>query len=117
MGNKFVSWLEHIGRSILHIAESPELGKIVQLFAPQFGPAFNLTVNAVAMAEQKYAAIGKQSGTGEQKLADVLLIAQPVIAQALADLGKANDTAAVTKYINAVVAILNNAPAPLQLTA
>lgn len=113
MGNKFVSWLEHIGKAILHIAESREVATAVQLFAPQLGSAFNLTVNACAMAEQKWAALGKQNGTGEQKLADVLLIAKPVIAQALADIGKPNDDAAVEKYVNSVVAVLNAAPAPI----
>lgn len=116
MGSKFLSWLEHVGRSILHIAENPEVTRIITLFAPQFGAAFNLTVNAVALAEQKFAALGQQSGSGAEKLADVLQIAQPTIAQALKDLGKPNDVDSVKAYINAVVTVLNTVPAP-QLAA
>jgi hypothetical protein len=80
-------------------------------FAPALGPAFNATVSVVSMVEQKYAALGKQSGTGASKLSDALQIGEPLIAQALADVGKAHDTAAVTKFINEVVDILNAAPA------
>lgn len=84
----------------------------VGLFAPALGPLFNSTVAAVVLAEQKAAALGKQTGTGVQKLADVLQIMEPVIAEALKDAGKPNDTAAVTNYINSVVQVLNAAPAP-----
>lgn len=83
----------------------------VSIFAPQLGPAFNATVNIVSLVEQKYAALGKQNGTGQQKLSDALQIGEPLIAQFLSDAGKQNDTAAVTKFINAVVDILNAAPA------
>ena len=41
----------------------------------------------------------------------VVGIAGGLIKQGLADAGKANDDAAVQEYINAVVAILNAAPA------
>lgn len=117
MGNKFLSWLSHAEQAfvkgitvILHIAENE--GEVaVAIFAPELGPLFNSTVAAVVMAGQKWAALGKQSGTGQQKLADVLTIAEPVISQALIDAGKPGDTAAVTDYINAVVKILNAVPA------
>lgn len=119
MANKFVSLLEHAGQAfkkgldvILNIAETE--GEVaVATFAPQLGPIFNSTVTAIALAEQKYAALGQQSGSGQKKLADVLTIAEPVIAQALADAGKDHDTQAVTNYINSVVAVLNAAPAPV----
>lgn len=84
----------------------------VGLFAPALGPMFNATVSAVVLAEQKMAALGTQDGTGPQKLKDVLQIMGPVISQGLADAGKASDDAAVQGYINAVVQILNAAPAP-----
>jgi hypothetical protein len=83
----------------------------VQTFAPALGPMFNATVSAVVLAEQKAAAL-KQAKSGTQKLADVLQLMEPVIAQGLADAGKANDQAAVVAYINAVVGVLNAAPAP-----
>lgn len=117
MSNKFISWLEQAGKdfakgieAILPIAETAGV-VAVSSFAPELGPAFNTTVTAVALAEQKYAALGQQTGTGAQKLADVLNIAQPVISKALADAGKSSDTASVTNFINSVVTILNAVPA------
>lgn len=118
MPNKFVSILEHIGQEfqkglkiILPYAETA--GAVaVQIFFPALGPAYNSTVGAIALAEQKYAALGQQSGTGPQKLADVLRIVQPVVAQALSDAGKASDQTAVINYINSVVNILNSIPQP-----
>jgi hypothetical protein len=80
-----------------------------------------LLQNAVAMAEQKYAAAGVQSGTGAQKLAEVLevssaavttLLAQPAVAKALNDAGIVVDSSYITSLVNAVVAILNVQPAP-----
>lgn len=85
---------------------------VLSVFDPTLGAAFNITANIAATVEQKYAALGKQAGTGAQKLADALQIGEPVIAQALKLAGKPNDTAAVTSYINAVVQVMNTAPAP-----
>jgi hypothetical protein len=79
---------------------------------PGLGPVFNATKAAVILAEQKAAALNKQSGTGVQKLADVLQLMEPVIAQALKDAGKDGSTAGVTAYIESVVQVLNLAPAP-----
>jgi hypothetical protein len=84
----------------------------VSIYAPQLGPLFNQTVCAVATAEQNFAAIGKQSGTGPSKLSAVVQIAGGLIKQGLADAGRASDDAAVQGYINSVVTILNAAPAP-----
>lgn len=84
----------------------------VQLFAPSLGPMFNQTVAAVVTAEQNAAAIGKQNGTGAQKLASVVSIAGELIKQGLSDAGLANDETAVQNYISSVVQILNAAPAP-----
>lgn len=117
MSNKFVSFLETIGRDfkkgldfILPLAQGA--GEVaVSIFAPALGSLFNTTVAAVALAEQKATALGKQTGSGAQKLADVLQIAGPVISQSLADAGRSNDDAAVQNYINSVVAILNAIPA------
>lgn len=107
-------FLEKVGQdfrkgllAILPVAETA--GEVaVQEFAPGLGPAFNTTVSVVSMVEQKYAALGKQTGTGASKLSDALQIGEPLIAQALADVGKDHDTAAVTKFINEVVDILNS---------
>ncbi|MGA2338221.1 MAG: hypothetical protein ABSG08_22845 [Terriglobales bacterium] len=112
VGKDFVKGLE----AILPYAAGP--GEVaVSLFAPALGPLFNSTVAIVVAVEQKYAALGKQSGTGAQKLADVLQIAQPVIAQGLNIAGKSNETALATNYVNSVVAVLNAAPAPAPAAA
>lgn len=115
----FKSVLQQIGEDFkkgldfaLHIAEGP--GEVaVALFAPQLGPLFNSTVTAVATAEQNFAALGKQSGSGASKLAAVVQIAGGLIKQGLEDAGRASTDADIQGYINAVVAILNAAPAKL----
>lgn len=84
----------------------------VGLFAPALGPLFNQTVAAVVTAEQAAAAVGKQEGSGAQKASAVVVLMGPLIKQVLADSGKSSDDAAVQRYIDAVVQILNAAPAP-----
>jgi hypothetical protein len=114
MSNKFVGFLEAIGKAFMKviIPFAPMAEAAVNTFLPALGPAFTATSNAVIAVEQKYAALGQQNGTGAQKLQEVLQLSEPVIAQFLADAGKAHDTAAVTAYINSVVGVLNMAPAP-----
>lgn len=119
MSNKFIGFLEAVGRDFKKgldaiLPWAAGAGEVaVKLFAPSLGPLFNSTVSAVVLAEQKAAALGKQTGSGAQKLADVLQLMEPVIAQSLADAGKDSSTAAVVAYINSVVAVLNAAPAPV----
>jgi hypothetical protein len=118
MTSKFVSFLETVGKDfnkglkfVLPWAEGA--GEVaVAAFAPSLGPLFNSTVAAVVTAEQSAAAVGKQSGTGASKLAAVVQLMGPLIAQGLADAGKAHDDAAVQSYVNSVVTVLNAAPAP-----
>ena len=114
----FKSWLQKVGEDFkkgldFALPWAEGAGSVaVQLFAPQFGPMFNQTVTAVATAEQNAAAIGKQQGSGAQKLSAVVGIAGGLIKQGLEDAGRSNDDAAVQNYINSVVQILNAAPAP-----
>lgn len=118
MTNKFISALEAFGRDFEHGLEKvmpwfAGAGEVaVGIFAPAFSPIFNQTVAAIVTAEQNAALIGQQSGSGVQKLASVVQLMGPLIAQALKIAGKAADVAAVQAYINAVVTILNAAPAP-----
>jgi hypothetical protein len=110
----FKSFLQKVGEDFAKALPWIEKGaSIVTLFDPALGTLFNTTLNIVATVEQKYAALGKQSGTGVQKLADAILIGEPVIAQGLKLAGKSSDTASVTNYINAVVQVANAAPAPI----
>lgn len=116
--NKVESWLVAAGKDFVHglgevLPYAETAGEAaVSLYAPALGPLFNQTVSAVVTAEQKYAALGRQSGSGASKLADVVTIMGPLIAQALNVAGKSNETAAVQGYINSVVTILNAVPAP-----
>lgn len=119
--NKFVSFFEAIGKDfkkgldkVLPIAETA--GSVAMgLFAPALGPLYNQTVAAIVTAEQSAAAIpGGSSGT--QKLAAVVNLMGPLIAQGLTDVGKPADDAAVEKYISAVVTILNAVPNPAATT-
>ena len=116
--NKFESFLVAAGKDFEHglvkiLPYAETAGEVaVAEFAPALGPLFNQTVTAVITAEQNAAALGKQTGTGASKLAGVVQIAGGLIKQGLAAAGKQSDDAAVTNYINGVVAVLNAAPAP-----
>lgn len=123
MTNKFVSFLEAVGRDfenglsvVLPFIETAGEAAIAT-FVPALGPLFNQTVSAVVTAEQAAAAIGKQSGTGVQKAAAVVVLVGPLIEQALIDAGKPSDATAVQNYVNSIVAILNLAPAPVTAAA
>ena len=118
MTNRFLSFLEAAGRDfkkrldvILPIAETAGEAAVA-MFIPALGPIFNNTVHAVVVAEQAAAAAGKQNGSGAQKAAAVIGLIGPLIKVALEDAGKAADDAAVQRYLDAVVTILNIIPAP-----
>ncbi|HEV2619465.1 MAG TPA: hypothetical protein VGU23_05945 [Acidobacteriaceae bacterium] len=88
--------------------------KLVGLLFPAAAPvavgiadATSLVQNAVLLVEQKYAAAGVQSGTGAQKLSEVMLLAEPVVAQLLTQAGIAASTSYIQNLVSAVVAILN----------
>ena len=114
----FKSWLTKVGEDFKKgldfiLPWAATAGETaVSVFAPALGPLFNSTVTAIATAEQNAAALGKQTGSGAQKLSAVVQIAGGLIKQGLQDAGKASDEAAIQNYINAVVTILNAAPAP-----
>jgi hypothetical protein len=118
MSSKFVSFLEAVGRDFKKdldfvLPYAATVGKAaVAVYAPALSPMFNTTVDAVVLAEKSAAAAGKQGGTGAQKLAAVVGIAGPLIAQGLIDAGKPATSADVANYVNSVVTILNTTPAP-----
>lgn len=69
--------------------------------------AVGLVEQAVATVEQKFVAAGAPSGTGAQKLAQVLAIVGPTVTQLLASEGLNYNSTQVTNIVNAVVAVLN----------
>jgi hypothetical protein len=88
--------------------------KLVALIFPASAPeattladATTLIQNAVLEVEQKYAAANVQSGTGSQKLAEVMTLAGSAVTSLLKQAGIAADTTYVQSLISAVVAILN----------
>jgi hypothetical protein len=88
--------------------------KLAALLFPTAAPelvavadATTLIQNAVMLVEQKYAASGQQSGTGAQKLAEVILLAGPAVTALLAQAGITPSAPYLQNLVSAVVAILN----------
>ena len=99
--------------------------KLSALLFPSAAPALTTLANAttliqsaVVLVEQKYAASGVQSGTGEAKLAEVMTLAGSAVQQLLTAAGVTNVSADyVQSLVSAVVAILNVQPVPAAATA
>lgn len=120
----FVSVLETIGKDfekgLKWAAEyAIPVEKLVALLFPAAAPvagevadATSLIQSAVLLVEQKYAAAGRQSGTGAEKLAEVLLVAGQTVSALLAKAGIAANASYMQKLVSAVVAILNVQQAP-----
>lgn len=106
MSNKFVSFLEAAGRDIKK--ELPWVAKIAEVgvagFFPSASPLFNQVANACVTAEQNFAAIGQQSGSGASKAAAVTQVAGALIQKFLSDAGS---KLTVAQYIETVVNMLN----------
>ena len=88
--------------------------KLAGLLFPSAAPVANeladatgLIQNAVLLVEQKFAASGVQSGTGPQKLAEVMTLAGDTVTQLLAKAGLPATSDYVAKLVSAVVSILN----------
>jgi len=88
--------------------------KLVALIFPAAAPAATtladattLIQNAVLEVEQKYAASNAQSGTGAQKLAEVMTLTGSAVTTLLKQAGVSADTSYVQNLVSAVVAILN----------
>ena len=69
--------------------------------------ATTLIQNAVLAVEQKYAAAGVQSGTGAEKLTEVVTLAGQAVTGLLTQAGIVPSSGYVTNLVSAVVAILN----------
>lgn len=115
----FLSVLEAIGKGFAKglkwaVAYAVPVERIAALLFPVAAPiateiadAITLIQNAILLVEQKYAASGVQSGTGEQKLAEVLVLTEQAVTALLGKAEIAADTAYIEKLVSAVVAILN----------
>ena len=115
----FTGVLESIGKGFEKglkwaVAYAIPVEKLVGTLFPAVAPlptgiadATSLVQNAVLLVEQKYAAAGVQNGTGPQKLAEVMLLAEPAVTQLLSQAGIAASTPYIQSLVTAVVAILN----------
>jgi hypothetical protein len=115
----FVSVMETIGKGFAKglkwaVEYAVPVEKLVGLLFPAVAPIANevadatsLIQTAVLLVEQKYAASGAQSGTGAQKLAEVLLLTEQSVTALLAKAGITVDSTYIANVVSAVVAILN----------
>ncbi len=121
----FLGVLEAIGKDFatglkFALTYAVPIESLVALLFPASAPvmsaaedATTLIQNSVLAVEQKFAASGVQSGTGSQKLAEVLALSQGAVTTLLASAGIAASPEYITSLVNAVVAILNAQPAPV----
>jgi hypothetical protein len=115
----FISVLETIGKGFEKglkwaVTYAVPVELLVALLFPAAAPvatelatATTLIQNAVLLIEQKYAATGTQSGTGPQKLAEVLLLTEQAVTGLLSKAGINADSGYIASIVSAVVAILN----------
>lgn len=119
MANEFVSIMDKIGADIKIVWDDvvkylPTAVSLAALIFPASAvadagavTALDLIQQAVATVEQKFAAQGSPTGTGAQKLAQVLAIVTPSVTSLLAQFKITANQAYITQIVNAVVAILN----------
>jgi hypothetical protein len=124
----FTGVLQTIGRDFAKglswaVTYAVPVEKLVALLFPAAAPAVtavadatSLIQTAVLQVEQKFAAAGVQSGTGAQKLSEVLLLAGPAVTQLLAQAGINASSAYIQSLVSAVVAILNAQSMPSTAT-
>ena len=125
----FVSVLEAVGKGFEKglkwaVTYAVPVEKLVGLLFPSAAPVMNefvdatsLIQTAVLLVEQKYAASGVQSGTGAQKLNEVMLLTESAVTGLLAKAGVQVDSSYLQSVVSAVVAILNVQSASATATA
>ena len=125
----FVSVLEAVGKGFEKglkwaVTYAVPVERLVGLLFPSAAPVANevadatsLIQSAVLLVEQKYAASGVQSGTGAQKLSEVMLLTESAVTGLLAKAGVQVDSAYLQSVVSAVVAILNVQSGSMATTA
>ncbi len=89
-------------------ALNPQAGAIASQIAALSTQAYGIVIQT----EQKFAALGKSSGTGVQKFAEAVAILTPAAAQILGLAGQ-QLSASTAALINGAVAVLNALPSHL----
>lgn len=115
----FLSVLEEVGKDFEKglkwaVEYAVPVEKLVVLLFPQAAPAViaiadatSLIQGAVLLVEQKYAASGAQTGTGPQKLAEVMVMAGSAVISLLGGAGISASNSYVESLVSAVVGVLN----------
>ena len=115
----FVTVLEAVGKGFEKglkwaVTYAVPVEKLAGLLFPSAAPVVNEVVDAtsliqtaVMLVEQKYAGSGVQSGTGAQKLNEVMLLTESAVTGLLAKAGVQVDSSYLQSVVSAVVAILN----------
>jgi hypothetical protein len=115
----FIGVLESVGKGFEKglkwaLTYAVPVEKLVGLLFPEALPAVTAAVdattliqNAVLLVEQKFAASGTQSGTGAQKLAEVVLLTQSAVTSLLEKAGVTVSASYLENLVTAVVSILN----------
>jgi hypothetical protein len=115
----FIGVLESVGKGFEKglkwaLTYAVPVEKLVGLLFPEALPAVTAAVdattliqNAVLLVEQKFAASGTQSGTGAQKLAEVVLLTQGAVTSLLEKAGVTVSASYLENLVTAVVSILN----------
>ena len=115
----FVGVLESVGKGFAKglkwaVAYAVPAERLIGLLFPALQPATagladatSLIQNAVLLVEQKYAASGAQSGTGAQKLSDVMALTGPAVTSLLEKAGVTVTSSYLQNLVTAVVSILN----------
>ena len=85
---------------------------VLDIAFPALMPLINSTATAIINVENAAIAAGKQSGSGEQKAALVIQAIEAQYTQFANLNGIPVVPAAMQKYVDAVVALLNSFPAP-----
>jgi len=129
MANEFVTIMEAAAKDFekgltFAVKYLPAAGVLASLIFPvaaapvaEVVSATDLIQNAVVLVEQKYAASGVQTGTGAQKLAEVLTLTNQAVPSLLKAANLPTTTSYITNVVNAVVAILNVQSAPAAASA
>ena len=125
----FIGVLEAVGKGFEKglkwaLTYAVPVEKLVALLFPAALPAVTgavdattLIQNAVLLVEQKFAASGTQSGTGAQKLAEVVLLTQGAVTSLLEKAGVTVSASYLENLVTAVVSILNVQQMPSSATA
>jgi hypothetical protein len=114
VGHDFENGLNLVLGNISKIAtaEAPVLAKLdpqAGALASQIAALSTQAYGIVVQTEQKFAALGKASGTGAQKAAEAITILTPAVAQVLGLAGQ-QLTSSVSAFIEGAVGILNALP-------